>query len=238
MIEAEDLTKTFGGLTAVDHVSMSIDAGEIVGLMGPNGSGKSTFTNCVSGVYEPASGRVRFDGTDITNRAVYKNARSGLARTFQTPRVFDELSVLDNVKVPLMNTSQSDDEIEEKAREKIEAVEMMHVIDQDAQQLSGGQKKLVEFARNLMRDPTVVLMDEPFAGVHPEIKETMFERIRSLNADGTAFLIVSHEVDALYSVSHRIVVFDQGERIASGQPDEIQQNERVIEAYLGDEVVA
>lgn len=238
MLSVENLTKQFGGLTAVDRVSIAIDNREIVGLMGPNGSGKSTFTNCVSGVYSPTSGTVRFNEIDITGRPTFKNARDGLARTFQTPRVFEELTVLENVTVPLLNTSQSDDAIDEKARSMIETMGLSHVIDKRAKQLSGGQKKLVEFARNMMRDPTLVLMDEPFAGVHPEIKQTMFERIEALNEQGAEFLVVSHEVDSLYAIADQIVVFDHGKRIASGVPAEIQENDRVVEAYLGDEVVA
>ncbi|WP_440009047.1 ABC transporter ATP-binding protein [Halomicrococcus sp. SG-WS-1] len=238
MLETEGLTKQFDGLTAVDNVSVTVEEGEIVGLMGPNGSGKTTFTNCVSGVHEPTAGQVMFKGTDITERAVFKNARDGIARTFQTPRVFQDLTVLENIEVPLLNTDRDLEEIEAKARSKIDAVELEHVIMQEASDLSGGQKKLLEFARNLMREPELILMDEPFAGVHPEIKKTMFDRIQALNDNGVSFIIVSHEVDSLYSISDRIVVFDQGAQIASGQPVEIQENERVVEAYLGHDITA
>lgn len=238
MLAAESVTKRFGGLVAVDEVTLSIDEEEVVGLMGPNGSGKSTFVNCLTGVHTPTSGTIRYHGEDITGREMYRNARDGIARTFQEPRIFDDLTVLKNVEVPLLNTARSDEEIEELAREHIEAMDLAHVVDQKAKELSGGQKKLMEFARNLMRDPDVILMDEPFAGVHPEIKRTMFDRITERNDAGTEFLVVSHEVDSLYTISDRIVVFDRGARIASGSPDEVQQNDRVVEAYLGEEVPA
>lgn len=238
MLKTDSLTKQFDGLTAVDEVSANVNKKEIVGLMGPNGSGKTTFTNCISGVHKPTSGNVIFDDNDITNREVFKNARDGMARTFQHPRVFQDLTVLENVEVPLLNTDHEHDEIEELARSKIEAVDLTHVISHDARELSGGQKKLLEFARNLMREPRLILMDEPFAGVHPEIKQTMFDRISALNDEGVAFVVVSHEVDSLYSISDRIVVFDQGAKIVSGQPDEVQENERVVEAYLGQDITA
>jgi branched-chain amino acid transport system ATP-binding protein len=234
MLETEALTKRFGGLTAVDDVSMRLLADEIVGLMGPNGSGKTTFINCVSGVYDVTSGTVRYKDEDVTGRKVYKNARDGLARTFQTPRVFDDLTAMENVEVPLLNTDLDTETITRRAERELAAVELTEVSELTARELSGGQKKLLEFARNVVRDPDLILMDEPFAGVHPEIKETMFDRIGELHADGTGFLVVSHEVESLYSISDRIIVFDQGERIASGPPDAIQNDDRVVEAYLGE----
>lgn len=238
MLRTENLTKRFEGLTAVDEVSATVNKGEIVGLMGPNGSGKTTFTNCISGVHKPTSGNVIFRDNDITSREVFKNARDGMARTFQHPRVFTDLTVLENVEVPLLNTGHERSEIEELSRSRIEAVDLSSMISQKARELSGGQKKLLEFARNLMREPKLILMDEPFAGVHPEIKQTMFDRISALNDEGVSFVVVSHEVDSLYTISDRIVVFDQGAKIVSGQPDEVQENERVVEAYLGQDIAA
>lgn len=231
-IRTEDLTKTFGGLTAVDGVSLSVDD-EIVGLMGPNGSGKSTFINCVTGILSPTSGRVYHHDEEISGAKMYEIARRGVARTFQTPHIFGSLTVHENVTVPLLNTDRDREAIEDLAAEYIHLVGLDHVIDEEAQSLSGGQKKLLEFARCLMRDPDVIFMDEPFAGVHAEIKTTMNERIAELRAGGTDFLIVSHEVDSLYDISDRIDVFDQGRLIVSDTPQQVQNDEQVVDAYLG-----
>jgi ABC-type branched-subunit amino acid transport system ATPase component len=231
-IRTENLTKQFGGLTAVDRVSMEVND-EIVGLMGPNGSGKSTFINCITGVLSPTSGTVYHSEEDITGAKMYEIARRGVARTFQTPHIFGSLTVHENVTVPLLNTDRDREEIEDLAAEYVELVGLDHLIEEEGQALSGGQKKLLEFARCLMRDPDVIFMDEPFAGVHAEIKETMNNRIEELRSDGTDFLIVSHEVNSLYDISDRIDVFNQGRLIVSDTPKEVQNNDQVIEAYLG-----
>lgn len=231
-VKVENLTKQFGGLTAVDQVSMEIED-EIVGLMGPNGSGKSTFVNCITGVLNPTSGNVYYHDENITNSRMYKTARKGVARTFQTPHIFDSLTVHKNVMVPLLNTSKSRETIEKLASKYIELLGLDHLINEEAKSLSGGQKKLLEFARCLMREPDIIFLDEPFAGVHAEIKTTMTERIEELRDDGTDFLIVSHEVNSLYKISDRITVFDQGRSIMSGSPEKVQENDQVIEAYLG-----
>ena len=231
-IRTEDLTKKFGGLTAVDGVSLAVDD-EVVGLMGPNGSGKSTFINCVTGILEPTSGRVYHHDEEISGAKMYEIARRGVARTFQTPHIFGSLSVHENVMVPLLNTDRGRSEIEDLAAEYVHLVGLDHLIEEEAQSLSGGQKKLLEFARCLMRDPDVIFMDEPFAGVHAEIKTTMNDRIAELRAGGTDFLIVSHEVDSLYDISDRINVFDQGRLIVSDTPQRVQENEQVVDAYLG-----
>lgn len=232
-LRTQNLTKQFGGLVAVDDVSLSVDAGEIVGLIGPNGSGKSTFINCVSGVYEVSAGQVFFEDQDITDMQTARRAKRGLTRTFQIPHIFSELSVLQNVTVPLLTSDLSRSEIERRARERIELVELDHLLDQRAKELSGGQKKLLEFARILMLEPSMILLDEPFAGVHPELKEMMIDRISGRNADGVGFLLVSHDMDSIYSLSDRIAVLDQGQLIAAGDPESIQDDDRVVSAYLG-----
>ena len=231
-IRTEDLTKRFGGLTAVDRVSLEV-SDEVVGLMGPNGSGKSTFVNCITGVFDPTSGRVYHHEEEITGAKMYEIAQRGIARTFQTPHIFGSLTVHENVTVPLLNTDRDREEIEALAAEYVDLVGLDHLLEAEAETLSGGQKKLLEFARCLMRDPDVIFMDEPFAGVHAEIKTTMNERIEELRAGGTDFLIVSHEVNSLYDISDRINVFDQGRLIVSDTPERVQDDEQVVEAYLG-----
>jgi branched-chain amino acid transport system ATP-binding protein len=232
VLQTDNLTKSFGGLVAVDDVSLRIDD-EIVGLMGPNGSGKSTFINCITGIHDPSAGRVHHDERDVTDLAPHQKARDGMGRTFQTPRIFAELTVRENVMIPLLRTDADVADVTAKAERLIELVDLTHVIEQEAKGLSGGQKKLLEFARCLMRDPDVIFMDEPFAGVHPDLKSVMIDQIDARRADGVDFLIVSHEVKSLYDISDRIDVFDRGELIASGAPAMVQDDQRVVDAYLG-----
>lgn len=232
VLQTDNLTKSFGGLVAVDDVSLRIDD-EIVGLMGPNGSGKSTFINCITGIHDPSAGRVHHDERDVTDLSPHQKARDGMGRTFQTPRIFEELTVRENVMIPLLRTDAGVADVTAKAERLIDLVDLTHVVEQEAKGLSGGQKKLLEFARGLMRDPDVIFMDEPFAGVHPDLKTVMIDQIDARRADGVDFLIVSHEVKSLYDISDRIDVFDRGELIASGDPATVQDDQRVVDAYLG-----
>lgn len=231
-LQVEHLTKRFGGLTAVDDLSFELDD-EIVGLMGPNGSGKSTTVNCISGVYDPTDGTIRHQGTNITDEPIHRYARRGIARTFQTPRVFEDLTVLENTMVPLLNTDVAMEMAESEARDALESVDLLRLQTHRAKELSGGQKKLLEFARNLMLNPDIVFLDEPFAGIHPELKEIMRDRIADLRNGATDFVVVSHEVQSLYDISDRILVLDRGSIISAGSSDEVQDDDRVIEAYLG-----
>jgi branched-chain amino acid transport system ATP-binding protein len=232
VLQTDNLTKSFGGLVAVDNVSLRVDD-EIVGLMGPNGSGKSTFINCITGIHEPSNGRVHHNERDVTDLAPHQKARDGMGRTFQTPRIFGELTVRENVMVPLLRTDTGVADVTAKAERLIDLVDLTHVIELEAKGLSGGQKKLLEFTRCLMRDPDIIFMDEPFAGVHPDLKSVMIDQIDARRADGVDFLIVSHEVKSLYDISDRIDVFDRGELIASGDPAMVQDDQRVVDAYLG-----
>lgn len=232
VLEVENITKRFGGLTAVDDVSIQLED-EAIGLMGPNGSGKSTTVNCITGVHEPETGSVQLDGQELTGESIYKYVRSGIARTFQTPRVFEDLSVLENMMVPLLNAGTSTEKARRDSEKKLQRVDLAHVQEQPAKAISGGQKKLLEFARTLMLEPEVVMLDEPFAGVHPELKTTMRDQIETFRSEGVDFVIVSHEVGSLYNISDRVLVLDRGRLITEGSPQEVQDDERVIEAYLG-----
>jgi len=186
----------------------------------------------LTGIYTQTSGSVYLNGDDITGLKPYEIAQRRISRTFQTPRVFEELTVLENVMVPLFNTKQNKEVIEKKARKNISLVDLSHTMEEKSKNLSGGQKKLLEFARCLMRNPQIILMDEPFAGVHADIKQVMTDRIKTLQKDGTDFIIVSHEVDSLYALANRIHVFESGSLLVSGVPEEIQENNKVIKAYL------
>ncbi|MGH3666286.1 MAG: ABC transporter ATP-binding protein [Egibacteraceae bacterium] len=228
-----DVHKRFGGLTALDGVTLSMDEGGLLGLIGPNGSGKTTLVNILNGVYRPDRGELWLRGAPLSGVPTHGFARRGIARTFQNPRVFVSISALDNMVMAALHVDEPARVIEGRAMELLALVGLEGKAHLAASELSGGQQKLLEFARALMIQPSLVLMDEPFAGVHPTIKAQMLARIRERNAAGTTFAIVSHEIPDLLALCQHVVCLSEGRVIAAGSPAEVRTDAAVIEAYLG-----
>ena len=235
ILETDDLTKTFGALRANDGISLSVSAGTIHGIIGPNGSGKTTFFNTLTGFYEADGGRVVFDGTDITNWEPHQIAQRGLGRTFQIPAPFEDMTVRDNLLA--VNTGETMDIKRERAAETLSLLDIDHLSDDDAHDMSGGQHKLLELARVLMLEPDCILLDEPTAGVNPVLADRIIDHIKSLNEDGRSFLVIEHDMPVMAELADVITVFDQGKVVTEGTFDEVTSNERVMEAYLGSESV-
>lgn len=226
MLELVKITKTFGGVVAVKNMSVRIESGELVGLIGPNGSGKTTLLDVVSGFYKPDSGQIKLNNTLLNNMPPFRRAKY-IGRTFQIPRVFAKMTVKENLMTVEMN--------EEKALQLLELVQVSHLADEYASNLSGGQQKLLEFARTLMMNPQIVLMDEPFAGVSAPLIERLSNVILKLNSEKKiSFLIIEHNLAALFRICNRCVVMDQGSLIADGSPDDVSRNTQVIKAYMGE----
>jgi len=232
-IEVIGLTKRFGGLTALDDVSLTVDAGKVLGIIGVNGAGKTTLMNCLCGIYRPDAGIIRIGGHDTTGRAPHEVAHRGIGRTFQIPRVFGRMSLIDNLMVPVLSRQQPDALLLAQAEAMLEQMRLIDLRHNFAEELSGGQQKLLEMARMLMPEPRVVMLDEPFAGVHPELCSFMIERIRAMSALGKTVLLISHDLTSIYRLSDRLVAMNQGRVIAEGGVDDIRSNPDVIEAYLG-----
>lgn len=233
VVEAEGLTKRFGGTTAVDGTSLVVEPGTILGLIGPNGSGKTTLLNLLNGALSPDSGIVRVNGKELQGRASTAFVQAGVARTFQNPRVFSTITSIENLLIPILHSAGRRRSWNGRAEELLAFVGLREHRDTPASELSGGQQKLLEFVRALMTSPDVVLMDEPFAGVHPSVKEVMRKRIIEQNAEGTAFVVVSHEIPDLTRLCSEIVCMSDGKVIATGTPDQVTSHPMVIEAYLG-----
>ena len=239
-LETHQLTKAFGGVTALDQATVSFQHGKVNALIGPNGSGKTTFFNCVTGMIRPDSGRVTYHGKDLTGQSPHRIARAGLGRTFQLCRVFGRMTVLDNLLAAvrpagfsgLLRGGHARATIE-RAREWLRRVGLDHLERVEARNLSYGQQKLLELAGVLMSDPETVLLDEPAGGVNPALIERIADLIRELNAEGRTFVIVEHNMDLVMSLSDHVVVFDRGRPIAAGPPSVIRSDERVLGAYLG-----
>jgi neutral amino acid transport system ATP-binding protein len=252
-LRVQNLRKTFGGITAVDDTSFEVEEGSLTGLIGPNGAGKSTTFNCITGVHEPDGGTVLFNGRDITGMRPHEIATRGLVRTFQIARELEEMTVLENLMLapqgqegekltyavtPGLRGSVQRDEaaIRDEVWEMLEFFEIDHLAEEYAGNLSGGQRKLLEMARALMTDPEVLLLDEPFAGVNPTLEEKLLDRIHELREQGYTFLLVEHDMDLIMENCEHIIVMHQGQVLAEGTAADIRSNDRVIEAYLGEDV--
>jgi|TARA_B100001971_G_scaffold142810_1_gene131976 branched-chain amino acid transport system ATP-binding protein len=244
-----DLTKDFGGLRAVDHVSFQIEEGELVGLIGPNGCGKTTTFNCISGLLEMSTGRIEVLGQDATGMRPDQIQGLGLTRTFQNTWLWREMTVIENLLVPprqqfapnalfaLLRPGSRKEETQRviDAYSVLDLLEVSHIAHNLAGELSGGQSKLVDLGRALMSSPRVLLLDEPVAGVAGPLAERIFQNLHALTSDrGTGMLVIEHNMDfILRSDVDRIIVMDAGRILIEGTPDEIKQSRDVVEAYLG-----
>ena len=248
MLELRGVSKAFGGLKAVDGVSFTLERGVIGGLIGPNGAGKSTLFNMIAGALAPTSGQILFEGAAIEGSPSYRVYRSGIARTFQIPRPFGALSVLENVMLaplaqsgeqfwnPLFRPGRVRDQERanrEKALEILAFLNLTRLADEPASNLSGGQLKLLELGRTLMSDPRLILLDEPGAGVNPTLLGQIVERIAELNQRGITFLIIEHNMDLVMNLCRPVVVMAGGRLLMQGEPDEVRRDPRVLDAYLG-----
>ena len=244
LLEVKGLSKHFGGVKAVDDANLVVPQGSITALIGPNGSGKTTAFNLIDGTMTASAGEVWFDGRRIDRLPPYRRAHLGLARTFQITRLFREMSVLENVVAPLrsfswrqLNASAMRGDEAARAEEVLTFVGMERFVDQKAAELSYGQQKLVELAQVLMLDPKLILLDEPAGGINPTLIERMGEMIRTLNRQGTTFLIVEHNMPFVLGLCDPVLVLARGTCICEGTPEHVQKDSRVLDAYLGEDFV-
>ena len=250
ILDAKQLSKSFGGLKAVNNAHIQVQQGSITGLIGPNGAGKTTLFNLLSNFIRPDQGEVIFDGEAIQHLSPHQIALQGCIRTFQVARVLSRLTVLENMLLATQKQTgenllqlwlkrrqvkQEEGENREKALSILESVGLIEKRHDYAGALSGGQRKLLEMARTLMSRPKLILLDEPAAGVNPTLIGQISEHIVNWNEQGISFLIIEHNMDMIMSLCDQIWVLAEGSNLANGTPEEIQQNETVLEAYLGEQ---
>ena len=249
MLEVQGVEKSFGGLKAVDDCSLEVKEGSITGLIGPNGAGKTTLFNIITGYHRPDRGKILFQGQRIEGLPPHQIFQKKIYRTFQITREFSQMTVLENLMImpefqvgeKIWNTwfrsaavRKQEKEIVEKVFAVLEFVELIDLKDEYAGSLSGGQKKLLEIARSMMADPTMVLLDEPGAGVNPTLMKKLIANIETLREEkGITFLLIEHDMDLVMNLCNPVIVMSEGKKLAEGTPEDIKNDERVLEAYLG-----
>ena len=233
LLEAREVCKTFGSFRAVDRASVTVAQGDILGLIGPNGAGKSTFFNCLTGDLATTSGHVFFEGQDITAFAPEGRAGLGLARTFQVPQTFEDMSVLENVMIGAFLRTSSTSDAEARARAVLERVGMGQLADTPARSLGTPGRKRLEIARALATEPKVLLLDEAMAGLTQREVQLAIDLVRDIHRSGVTLVIVEHIMEVIMSLATSVLVFHQGREIARGTPRDVTANPAVIEAYLG-----
>ena len=253
LLKVDNVSMVFGGLRAVSNLSMHIDEGELIGLIGPNGAGKTTAFNMITGVYTPTEGKVYFNGQQSSGKKSYQDTQMGMARTFQNIRLFSELSVIDNVKIAYnMHVTYnladaivrdgkylSEEEfITQKALDLLKIFHLEEEAHEVAKNLPYGKQRRLEIARALATEPKLLLLDEPAAGMNPQETKELMEMIRWIRKEfNLSILLIEHDMGLVMGVCERIYVLEYGMKIAEGTPEEIKHNTRVIEAYLGEEVI-
>ena len=249
-LEVTNLKKSFGGIKAVDVESLNLNRNELTSIIGPNGAGKTTFFDLISGFQESDEGKVYLNNKNITKSQPYAIARLGMIRTFQLTKVFDRMTVLENMmfsastvnndsflkslaKLPSQKTTEK--KIRDKSFEIMKELNIDHMANSYAREMSGGQKKLLELGRSIINNPSVLLLDEPLAGVNPKLAEEILQIILNLAGKGISILMVEHNIEAVMKISERVIVLAEGKVIADSTPENIRTDEKVIEAYLGSE---
>jgi branched-chain amino acid transport system ATP-binding protein len=234
LVRGLGLVKRFGGIVANNAVDFVVADGDLVGLIGPNGSGKTTLINVLTGHLEPDRGEVLVRGERVSGRPPHVYAALGVARTFQLTQLFGRMTVLENMLVPGLTRPHSTwAEVARRARGYLEFLSLSHLEQLQAKNLSGGQQKLLELGRCLMLEPAVLFLDEPFAGVHPRLRDELVKRIRDLHQSGRTFVIVDHDMESILRISRRLVVMARGSKIADGEPAAVRGDQTVLAAYAG-----
>ena len=249
-LEVTNLKKSFGGIKAVDVESLNLNRNELTSIIGPNGAGKTTFFDLISGFQDSDEGKVYLNNKNISKSQPYAIARLGMIRTFQLTKVFDRMTVLENMmfsastvnndsflkslaKLPSQKTTEK--KIRDKSFEIMKELNIDHMANSYAREMSGGQKKLLELGRSIINNPSVLLLDEPLAGVNPKLAEEILQIILNLSGKGISILMVEHNIEAVMKISERVIVLAEGKVIADSTPENIRTDQNVIEAYLGSE---
>jgi len=234
VLKVRNLKKRFGGLQALRGIDLDVPARAILGVIGMNGSGKTTMLNCINGIYRADSGSIELDGQPLAGRPIHEVAALGIGRTFQVPRVFQHMTLLDNMDVAQVASQASDAERNEQSAYWLDKVGLLALRYNYAEELSGGQQKLVELARIMVARPKLILLDEPFAGVNPQLALQLINLIAEIPVQhDCSVVLVSHDLTSIYQLSHHIVVMNEGAILTQGSADTVRSDPAVIEAYLG-----